>query len=409
MENVWDFIIIGGGASGLAAAISASSYGDRVLILEKNSSLGKKISASGNGRCNLMNINKPIYYGDKDFAETVLRKIDPQKLEKFWSNLGLLLSEDPEGRIYPCTFQAVSVLDALKVRLKNKTEIRLTTTAKQVLLKNNVFMISTEKETFYARRIMIATGGPAAAKLGGSADGYFFLKSFGHHIIPPSAALCPLCTDTKSISGLAGIRVKCGIRLNDEHGNMKYQNKGEVLFTDYGISGICAMQCARFAAAEDQIELNLADRFFTNREQLINTLLERREHFSELPPDYLLNGILLPRLSYAVIKQSGSDIKRKNVGYFSDEEIRRIADCVMGYRLCVTGTKGLDEAQVTAGGADCSEFDPLTLASKLVPGLFSGGEVLNVDGDCGGYNLMFAFATGILAGVNGRDLKGADL
>lgn len=405
MQKVWDLAIIGGGASGMAAAIAASHLGDSVLLLEKSPALGRKIAASGNGRCNLMNLNPPVYFGDTSFAIKVIEHYPACKLKSFWESLGLILSHDSEGRVYPCTFHSGTVLDALKTALRRTgVEIRLQTAVFAIRHSGSIFSLDLNGETVLSRRVLIATGGAASSRLGGSFSGYELLESFGHHITRIKPALCPIITDKKSISGLSGTRVRCSIALFDSrHRKLCLQN-GEVLFTDYGISGICAMQCARFIDDDSyMIELDLSQQLSMNRSDVTRLIFMRREKFSELTPEYLLNGILVPRLSYAVLKQAGIDLKNKLVGNLSDDELKAVVQYLCAYSLHVTGVRGLEDAQVTAGGAQCSEFSATTLESKLVPRLHVSGELLDVDGDCGGFNLMFAFTSGILAGKNGRN------
>lgn len=403
VQETWDFAVIGGGAAGMAAAIAASELGDRVVLIEKSSFLGKKITASGNGRCNLMNLREPVYYGDREFALEALRSFGKEDLKHFWSSLGLCLSEE-EGRIYPSTFQSASVIDVLKTRLKtNGVTVFLQTPVNRISRENGAFRLSCGEKDFRAKRVLVAAGGPASPKLGGTDAGYGLLQAFGHMIIPASPALCPLVTDKRSVSGLSGIRCRCGIALYSVDGTLLHKEKGEVLFTDSGISGICAMQCARFVRGDGcRVELDLVNRVFPDDQMLISALKNRREKAGIFPIETVCTGFLMPKLAFAVMKQAEIETRGRTAGDLRDEELTTIAERLHRYTLQVTGTKGLEEAQVTAGGADCREFDPLTMESRLQDGLYAAGEILNVDGDCGGYNLMFAFASGIQAGRNGR-------
>ena len=404
MQNCFDFAVIGGGAAGMAASVSAAACGDQVLLIEKNNMLGRKIAASGNGRCNIMNSGNAGYYGDADFAGKVLEYCSKEHLIRFWNSLGIRLSEEDGGRMYPCTFHSTTVTDAYKISLNNAgVDIRLQTSVKSITKTGQNFLIRTDHETFKASRILIACGGSASPKLGGTESGYQLLADFGHSIVPVIPALCPLKTDQKSISGLFGIRTRCETVLKDETGRPVIRQNGEILFTKEGISGICIMQTARFARKGYKIRLDLTGRIFEKQEELIQSLIHRQNQIGRWPPETLLYGILVPKLSYAVVKQSGIDMRGRNAGDLTYGEIKRIAETCMNYTLSVTGSSGMEDAQVTAGGADCSMFDPHTMESDIVSGLHAAGEVLNVDGDCGGYNLMFATASGILAGLNGRE------
>jgi len=404
----YDFAIIGGGAAGMAAAIRAAELGDRVILMEKGNALGKKIAASGNGRCNLMNIGEPRYFGDSGFAETILRRCGPKELTAFWRAQGLLLSEETEGRVYPCTFLSSTVLETLKGSLKrNHVEIRLQTAATECRKTAKGFQIRTGKETLEAGRILVCTGGEAQSRLGGCGDGYAILRAFGHRMIDPFPALCPVITDRRSIAGLAGIRVKCAVRLLDPAGEEIRRESGEVLFTEYGISGICIMQMARWIRGGGyQIELDPAGRLFSSDGELDAELAARRERFSEMGAENFLNGITAGKLGFAVMKQAGIPLRGEKISDLTDDQLRKIAYTLRHYRLSAEGVKGMEEAQVTAGGAACEEFSPENMESRLVTGLHAAGEVMNADGDCGGFNLMFAFAGGILAGENGRRKRG---
>lgn len=400
MDRNTDIIIIGAGAAGMAAAIRAGERGRHVMLLEKADRPGRKVLASGNGRCNLMNSSAPRYYGDPDFANEVLRQCGKDDLAAFFRRYGLLLAEETEGRIYPITFQSASVISSLRNALELTSTTLVLNDAVQSAEKDTCgFCVHTVSgQTHTSKRLIIACGGAAQPKLGGNADGYRILTSFGHTLIPVMPSLVPLNTDSRSISGLSGIRVRCGVTVLCG-GKPVHHEEGEVLFTDYGVSGICVMQCARFAAeGQTMIELNLLRNAFPDREACIAELLRRKTIFSGLSPLCLLNGILPERLSYAVLKQAGAPLSGETAGETSEELIGRIADTGYAYRITVTGNRGMDYAQVTAGGIDCAEFNASTMESRIVPGLYAAGEVLNVDGDCGGFNLMFAFAGGLTAG-----------
>ena len=395
-----DVIVIGGGAAGMIAAISAAERHRKVLLIEKADRPGRKILASGNGRCNLMNNGKPRYYGDPGFAGKVLGRCSGADLSAFFRRDGLFLSEESEGRVYPLTNQSQTVIAVLKNALTlNGVSVMLNRRAVSVCRDGPDFRITTSSgETFEAVKIIVACGGAVQPKLGGSPDGYDILRSFGHTIVPPVPSLVPLNADSRSISGLSGIRIRCTVSLT--RGNeLVHREEGEVLFTDYGVSGICVMQCARFTESTDSsLLLNLLQHAFSGKADAVRELQERKQRFSSCPPVWLLNGILPEKVSYAVLKQAGVPLRGETAGEISDETIGKIVDTACAYRISVTGSRGLDYAQVTAGGASCDEFDPSTMESALVSGLYAAGEVLDVDGDCGGFNLMFAFASGRIAG-----------
>lgn len=403
MPETYDFAVIGAGASGLAAAVCAAECGDKVIIIEKNNMIGRKITASGNGRCNLMNSGLPRYYGDRKFAEKVLDYCTKDMLIRYWNSLGIRLCEETEGRMYPSTFSGSTIAEAYRNRIKSAgIKLMLQTRVEGIRKEEECFAVSSGNQVIHAKRILISCGGEAYCRLGGTEDGYLLLARFYHSILPLRPALCPLTTDKTSISGLSGIRVRCTATMKNREQKHVQTEKGEVLFTEKGISGICIMQLSRYAESGYSIELNLTDRIFPETEDLIRFLNDYRDKIPVSAPEAILNGILMPKLSYAVMKQAGTEMKNRKAGDLSCSEIRRIAEATRKYSLTVTGNLGMTEAQVTAGGADCSEFSPQTMESRIINGVFASGEVLNVDGDCGGFNLMFATASGILAGMNGR-------
>ena len=395
-----DVIIIGGGAAGMAAAVTAAERHMKVLLLERGERPGRKILASGNGRCNLMNSGPPRYFGDPEFALTVLRHCPEESLKLFFRHYGLLLTEESDGRIYPYTHQSASVISILNIAMKTTGVQMITRTAAiKAEQRGKQFFVHTCNGTCYTSdKLIISCGGSVQPKLGGTSDGYRLLSSFGHTIIHQEPALVPLKTDRRSISGLSGIRVRCRVSVFDGE-RLLHQEKGEILFTDYGISGICIMQCARFTQGiHAHIELNLLDSAFENSEAAERELFRRRQIFCHESPLYLLNGITNEKLSYAIMKQANIPMHGEKAEDLTDEDISRITHSAYHYRIDITGTRGFDYAQVTAGGADCREFNPSSMSSRIMPGLYAAGEVLNVDGDCGGFNLMFAFSSGIIAG-----------
>ncbi len=400
MKETYDLITIGAGASGMIASIRAAERGKHVLLLEKNDHPGKKILASGNGRCNLLNTGSPRYYGNEEFAYDVLKHCPKDKIESYFHHMGLATYEETEGRIYPYSNQSATVLNVLKTGIKLfGVETKMNTPVSSVQHDGKGFSVITKSgDQYLSTNLIVACGGEAQPKLGGTRDGYQILQSMGHSVVPTYPALVSLETDKKSISGLSGIRVRCRVSLY-ENSNILHREEGEVLFTDYGISGICIMQCARFIHKKTcRIELDFLNRYSKNICEINEDMHRRRKLFSNMAPTLLLEGILGSRLSYAVMKQAGVPLKGETASDLSPDDLNNIIYTATHYRIEITGTRGFDYAQVTAGGAECSEFNPLTMKSKIVPGLFATGEVLNVDGDCGGFNLMFAFASGLTAG-----------
>ncbi|MGN1019825.1 MAG: aminoacetone oxidase family FAD-binding enzyme [Aristaeellaceae bacterium] len=398
-----EVIIIGGGAAGMAAAIEAARLGDSVLLLERMDRVGKKLLATGNGRCNLMNEGAPRYPGGGAFAEAVLSLCGAEQQRQFWAQLGLRLRTEEGGRVYPVSGQASTVLDTLRLAMDAQhVEVVTGVHVNAVTPGKRGFTVSAGENRWKAGRVIVTGGGCAQPKLGSDGSCHGLLASLGHRIIRPEPCLTQIITDPAPIRGLSGIRVKCRVRVL-EGGRALHEEQGEALFTDYGMSGVCVMQCARHARQGRTLSLSLAEGMgFGSGEEARRELLRRRELWREQPMERLLTGLCVPRLASALCASAGITWKNRLIGSLKPAEAEALAGLLTDWPLEIRGVKGFDAAQVTRGGADWREFDPATLASRLVPGLHAAGEVLDVDGDCGGFNLMFAFGSGILAGRNGR-------
>ena len=403
-KNKAQVIIIGGGASGLAAACVLARAQVPFLLLEKEHKLGRKLLATGNGRCNLMNLGPPVYFGDNRFASQVLAACGAPEVGEFFTGLGLAFFEEELGRVYPNTRQAATVLDCLTAGFLDNPGAQVKTGVQVTAIRrlDAGFEVTTASgERHQAPRVILAAGGPAAPKLGGSGLLAEELTRLGHRLLPFFPALCALTTETRPIRGLNGLRVPAYVTLLHD-GLPVSTAAGEMLFANYGISGLCAMQLARDAetglAAGKKVEVSLD---FSPLLGLATPLM-RRLDLSELKENnhqaaaeqqlhQRLQALGRERLYTGLLPRAMAE-KLQNL------PIREAAQWLTGLRLDVTGTQGLDNAQVAAGGIDCRDISPLTLESKRAPGLYICGEILNVDGDTGGFNLLFAWATGILAG-----------
>lgn len=397
--------IIGGGASGLACAIEimhtvAQKSDVEVTILEKLPRVGKKILVTGNGRCNLTNMNSAVsgYRGDTAFSRFALQEYTPEKNIEFFNGLGLYTRTEDEGRVYPLSNQAASVLDALRFecdRLGVKTicdyrAVHLKTVDTGVTTK---IVINNRDRFDY---VVVACGGKAAKMHGTDGDGYDMLKMFGHTIISPAPALVSLnCEDfTKALKGVRSI---CKMDLIID-GKKEYENYGEVQFTDYGLSGIPIMQLSRFVSVSpsNDIEISLDVTPDFTKEQIFDYLISRRNVDTGLCEN-LLSGIMNKQLCITLLKECGVAVNQR-VNNLSNSEIERIAKIVKEWKIKVKNSRSFDYAQVTAGGVDCKEFNERTMESRFVKNLFCCGEILNIDGDCGGYNLQWAWSSGRLCG-----------
>ncbi len=388
-----DLLILGGGASGLCAAISAKRADPNasVLLLEQLPRVGKKILATGNGRCNLGNQNAGAHpYANKAFVRGVFAQLDTDDLLAFFRSLGLYTRADSEGRLYPLSNTAASVLDALRLECARLgVETLCETRAEAVKKTAGGFVVNGR---FSAPKIIVCCGGCAAPAQGSDGSGFALLRSLGHEITPLKPSLVQLTTDAKNIRALKGVRAAAKLTLSTGG-----EAQGEVLFTDYGLSGIAAMDLSRFVqpGKSATVKLDFLPDFL--QEKLAEILAEMRQKNPALPTENLLTGFVPKALGLAVLK-TALPAAPQTAASIQPNEIKKIAAELKGFSLALTGTKGFAHAQVTAGGANVKQFDRRTLGSRVCPGLFACGEVLDVDGGCGGFNLEWAFLSGLIAG-----------
>ena len=416
-------LIIGGGMAGMAAAVAAAARGDQVTLLEKNAKTLKKLGVTGNGRGNLLNSGAPVYYGNPDFAQSILTAVPYARLTAFWEGLGVPLRQGEEGRVYPAALMASVAADALRLRAK---QLRVTchchTRVLGLFSQGNGFRVEAEKkpslpadpqkgnpslpapipESYLADRVIVTAGGAAAPAQGTDGSGYGLLTGFGHTLIPVRPALSALLTEAAPISGLKGQRVRAKLSLFSGAAKAPvHTTVGEALFAEGGISGIAAMQLARFVTKDCVLHMDLRPTIGKENESLdglMSWLQALRELRRELPISELCTGFLPPPLSRALLKAADITGLERPIETLDSKELTALAHTFTCFSLKVSGVRGFDHAQVTAGGIDPSDFHPLTLESRLKKGLYAAGEILDVDGDCGGFNLMFALAGGLLAG-----------
>lgn len=397
--------IIGGGASGLACAVELLHTVNEnaevcVDVLEKLPRIGKKLLVTGNGRCNLTNMNAANsgYRGDTGFADYALKYFTPEKNIEFFNGMGLYTRTEDEGRVYPLSNQASSVLDALRFEC-DRLGVNTVCDYRAVHIKK-VNTGVTEKIVINNRDrydyVAVACGGKAAKVHGTDGDGYDILAMTGHKIIPPVPALVSLnCEDfTKALKGVRSI---CRMNLMID-GEKLLENYGEVQFTDYGLSGIPIMQLSRYVSVSPsnniEIHLDVAPDF--TYEQIVDYLALRRSRDKGLCEN-LLTGIMNKQLCISLLKKCEVAVNGR-INMLTDAEIRKIANIVKCWKIKIKNSRSFDYAQVTAGGVDCKEFNAETMESRFVKNLFCCGEILNIDGDCGGYNLQWAWSSGRLCG-----------
>ena len=404
MAQTVDLAVIGGGASGLMAACSALMYAKRplrVVVLEKQERVGRKLAATGNGRCNLTNtLAGPDNYhtsGSLSFLDTAMNTFPPEKVMDAFRAMGLFPVERDEGRVYPASDQAASVVDVLRFYLTEKGgEIRCGCPVTAVSRIKDGFSLRAGGETLFARQVILAAGSQAAPKLGGGGDGYRLAQSLGHTLVPRFPALTPLLTDP--IRALKGCKYQGEIALRIENREVR-REKGEILFTEYGLSGIAVMQLANLAARAQGKQVEVELHLLPGRGgEVYAWLKERAQALSCRPIEEFLTGVLNKRVAQVALRECTRRPLNEPSGNLTDRELRALSERLTAWRMRVTGVQGFDQAQVASGGVDTREVDPETMQSRRCPGLYLCGEVLDVDGDCGGFNLQWAWASGLCIG-----------
>lgn len=391
--------IIGAGAAGIMAAVGAAENGAEVILLEKNDRIGKKILSTGNGRCNLTNVNADIsyYHGEDtsfiDYAENNFWVTDV--LEKF-SDMGLLYRVEENGKVYPYSNAASSVLDVLRFeaeRKKIKTEYDFD--VESVKKTGNKFIISGyNKKKIESDRIIVATGGKAAPASGSNGSGYKLLESFGHKMTRIFPSLVQIKSDSEELRALNGLKLEATVKIENEKSSRK--ESGELLFTDYGISGPVVFALSRIVGESENTtaEIDMMPEYSFN--DLVEILKRQRGIMTRV--DELFVGILNKRIGQVITKTCVDLKMNEDIKKVTDAQIKKIASKIKSYRIKCTGTMSWNNAQVTAGGIRTDGFFKETMESKLVKGLYAAGEVLDIDGDCGGFNLQWAWSSGYIAG-----------
>lgn len=406
-----EILIIGGGAAGMAASIEAARAGKKVLLIEKKKSLGKKLLATGNGRCNFTNQiqEKRCYHGEQaSLAFQAVTRFGCSETLAWFSEMGILPAER-QGYYYPASFQAASVLHILERELKMlDVEVHTEETVLSVRdSKKGSFFVDSDKSSYVAKKLLICTGGKASPVHGSSGDGYLFAKSLGHSLVQPLPALTSLMLDGTFMKEWAGNRLHGKVWLSDETGKKLAEDSGEIQLVDYGISGIPVFQISRFAAkalsekhtvffhmdsmpvlSEDELFLE----FLRRKEKALHRKKENRYSTGDL-----LEGMFPDKFLRTILKLSSLSIKAP-VEHLEEPELHLLVKHIKEFRTKVKAVSGFEKAQVCAGGIPLEEIEIDTFASKKTEGLYLAGEVLDVDGSCGGYNLQWAWTSGITAG-----------
>lgn len=399
--------VIGGGAAGMMAAITAASASakNHVVIYEGNERVGKKILMTGNGKCNFSNLhlNPTCYHGSgAETALSLFEQFGPRETVTFFQGLGMLVKEK-NGYLYPASEQASTVLDVLRMQIKDM-QIEVETSVKIQSIqqgKDGRFLLTAKDKTYRADKVILASGGKAAAKTGSDGSGFLIAHSLGHHIADCVPALVQLRCGQEYMKAVAGVRCDANVSLRID-GKQAGSERGELQFTEYGISGIVVFQLSRTAAYACKQKKNVAvvlDLLPDYDEEAVEGLkAQRKLLFSGRTAEEMFIGILHKKLMLQLLKLAGIKAGQP-AEEISKESIDTFFRLCKEWELTVTGPNSFEQAQVCAGGIDMKEVT-VHLESKKVKGLYFAGEVLDVDGKCGGYNLQWAWTSGYIAGKN---------
>lgn len=407
--NAKDVIVVGAGASGLMAAGQAANEGVNVLLLEKKEKAGRKIAISGKGRCNLTNVENVSdfighYPGNGRFLHGILREFDNVKLREFFAHYGVESKVERGGRVFPVSDDAEAVVQAL-LQYINESGVKLRTgqTVEEILVKEGKVegVTLNNGAVVKADAVIVCSGGGSYPGTGSTGDGYRFAKKLGHRLITPRASLVPLQTSEKWVQEVQGLSLR-NVEVSLWYGGKKQKTEfGEMLFTHFGVSGPIILTLSRWAgealAKGEKVELRINLKPALTSEQLDQRLQRDFQKFSNKQFKNALDELLPQSLIPVMIRLS--EIPPEQVIHqITREGRKRLVQLLQGLKLSVTGTLPLASAIVTAGGVDVKEIDPKTMSSKLISGLYWAGEVVDVDGVTGGYNLQAAFAMGYRAG-----------
>lgn len=401
--------VIGGGASGLAAAIEAARINKsqktdiKITVYERLPKIGKKILATGNGRCNIMNssLTKNKYHGDTRLLDSVFEAYSAESNMEFFRSMGIYLAQEDDGRLYPLSFQASSVLDALRFEAENLgIEIKCDTKIESIKRDKDRFILN---EEIYTDAVIVAGGGKSASVHGSDGSCFDLLSSLGIKIKPTFPSLTGIVLKKKN-KALKGVRAAGEIYIV-ENGTVISSSEGELQYTDYGISGIPAMEVSREVSEHFALHKkgkiimavnSLPD--FTP-EEVFDYILSRKKQNPNLLCEDLLSGVMPKKLGMAKLSSASISCTAR-LSTLTKNDIALLTEIINSEIFEITGVLGFDNSQVTAGGADTKLFDKSTLEAKNIKGLFACGEVLDIDAVCGGYNLAWAWSSGRCAGSN---------
>lgn len=397
-------IVIGGGAAGMFAAITAARQGSAVLLLERNDRLGKKLLITGKGRCNVTNDctaqevlqNVPR---NSRFLYSAMASFPPEKTKEFFESRGCALKTERGNRVFPVSDRAASVVDCLRAELR-RSGVQISTERAEALVTENgkVIGVRTRGGLHMADWVILATGGASYPATGSSGDGYRMAKAVGHTVVEPEGSLVPLETEGQDCPDMQGLSLRnVGVRLLNEKGKLLYQDFGELLFTHFGVSGPTVLSAsAHMKPGKCRLVLDLKPAL--DESKLDARILRDLEQYKNRSMENALTD-LLPRSMIPVVLRRLEIDPAMQANSLKKQQRRALVALLKGFSIEIVGKRPVEEAIITSGGVKVSEVDPKTMESKLVSGLYFAGEVLDCDAYTGGFNLQIAWATAYAAGM----------
>lgn len=404
----FDGIVIGGGPAGMFAAITAAQQGCRVLLLEKNDRLGKKLLITGKGRCNVTN-----HCDEREVLQNVPRNgrflfsamaaYPPEKIMQFFEHSGCPLKTERGNRVFPVSDKAASVLDCLKEQLRKCHVTVQTGTVKSILTEDGMAVgVETDREKVFATWVILATGGASYPTTGSTGDGYAMAVSLGHTVVPPEGSLVPLETAGRDCQDMQGLSLRnVGVKLLNAKGKVLYKDFGELLFTHFGVSGPTVLSASAHLKGDGCV-LSLDLKPALDEGKLDDRILRDLEMYQNRSMENALTD-LLPRSMIPVVLRRLDIDPNLQANSLKKQQRRALVELLKNFSIQICGKRPVAEAIITSGGIKVSEIDPKTMESKIIPGLYFAGEIIDCDAYTGGFNLQIAWATAYAAGRAAAD------
>ena len=409
----YDGIVIGGGPAGMFAAITAAEQGSRVLLLEKNDRLGKKLLITGKGRCNVTN-----HCDEREVLQNIPRNgrflfssmaaYPPEKIMQFFERNGCPLKTERGNRVFPVSDKASSVLDCLKDQLRKKRVTVQTGKVRSIITADGAAIgVETDKETIYADWVILATGGASYPTTGSTGDGYAMAAKLGHTVIPAEGSLVPLETAGQDCQDMQGLSLRnVGVKLLNGKGKVLYKDFGELLFTHFGVSGPTVLSASAHLKGDGCV-LSLDLKPALDENKLDDRILRDLEMYQNRSMENALTD-LLPRSMIPVVLRRLDVDPNLQANSFKKQQRRALVELLKNFIIEISGKRPVAEAIITSGGIKISEIDPKTMESKIVPGLYFAGEIIDCDAYTGGFNLQIAWASAYAAGMAAAEKTAID-